>query len=145
MCPECRHVKTNGLKCKSPALRGMPYCYYHARLHRASNGPRPLKFSVLETSQDIQNALAKVLANLDPSRLTARRLELYLWALQIASQHVNRNKSISSSDIVRSATRPRGGNELAPVEQVCEAPGGCEDCNEKARCLNYLAPHADLS
>ena len=32
MTPECRHIKTSGGKCGSPALRGQPYCYFHSRL-----------------------------------------------------------------------------------------------------------------
>ncbi len=31
MYKECRFVKPNGLKCGSPALRGSPFCYFHAR------------------------------------------------------------------------------------------------------------------
>ena len=31
---ECRHIKSNGSKCHSPAMKDKPYCYYHLRLHR---------------------------------------------------------------------------------------------------------------
>ncbi len=27
--PLCRHIRTNGLRCKSPALTEAPYCYFH--------------------------------------------------------------------------------------------------------------------
>lgn len=98
MYPECRHVKTNGLKCKSPALRGMPYCYFHARLHRAAKGPRPLRIPALETSKDIQTALARVLnrvlKQIGSLPVDTRRTELYLWALQIAAQSVNSNRPL---------------------------------------------------
>jgi len=29
--PLCRHIKTNGIRCKSPAINRLPYCYYHFR------------------------------------------------------------------------------------------------------------------
>jgi hypothetical protein len=29
--PTCRHIKPNGVRCGSPALRGKPLCYYHIR------------------------------------------------------------------------------------------------------------------
>ena len=38
--PICRHVKTNGLRCQSPALNGEPFCYFHVRLHK--HHPAPL-------------------------------------------------------------------------------------------------------
>jgi hypothetical protein len=30
---ECRHIMPRGAKCKAPALRGRPYCYFHDKLH----------------------------------------------------------------------------------------------------------------
>ncbi len=30
----CRHIKTNGRRCKSPALGQSAFCYFHSRLHR---------------------------------------------------------------------------------------------------------------
>jgi len=29
----CRHIRTNGLRCGSPALRDKPYCFHHHRLN----------------------------------------------------------------------------------------------------------------
>ena len=50
---KCRHIKTNGNVCGSPALKDKPYCYYHTRLHafaRAAKTPsnEPLQLPVLE-------------------------------------------------------------------------------------------------
>ena len=33
MYPECRHVKSSGRLCDSPALSGSHWCYFHKRLH----------------------------------------------------------------------------------------------------------------
>jgi hypothetical protein len=30
----CRHIKTNGRRCKSPSLGLAAFCYFHSRLHR---------------------------------------------------------------------------------------------------------------
>jgi hypothetical protein len=35
----CRHVKTNGRRCQSPALTGGALCYFHRNLHRAHRRP----------------------------------------------------------------------------------------------------------
>lgn len=32
--PLCAHIKTNGRRCQSPALRGHPPCYFHRKLRR---------------------------------------------------------------------------------------------------------------
>jgi hypothetical protein len=45
----CRHVKTNGLRCGSPALKGRLFRYYHSRVHTI--GPqRNLKFGPQKVS-----------------------------------------------------------------------------------------------
>jgi hypothetical protein len=33
MTPYCRHIKTNGRRCCSMAMRGKALCYFHSRLH----------------------------------------------------------------------------------------------------------------
>jgi hypothetical protein len=48
MIPICRHLKTNGLRCQSPALNGETFCYFHLRLHK--HHPAPL------TAREIVNA-----------------------------------------------------------------------------------------
>jgi hypothetical protein len=50
----CRHIKTNGLRCKSPTLKGGHFCYYHAKVHTI--GAEPLaKYGrmQLHTSEDL--------------------------------------------------------------------------------------------
>jgi hypothetical protein len=34
MYPECRHIRTSGATCSSPALKGSHWCYFHARLNQ---------------------------------------------------------------------------------------------------------------
>jgi len=38
--PICRHIKANGIRCESPALKAESFCYYHAAIH--TNHPVPL-------------------------------------------------------------------------------------------------------
>ena len=46
--PICRHLKTSGSRCQSPALQGETFCYFHLRLHKEH--PVPL------TAREIVNA-----------------------------------------------------------------------------------------
>ena len=51
MYKECRHIKPNGCKCKSPALKDKPDCYYHIRVHgiaRNSNATSPYEQKELQ-------------------------------------------------------------------------------------------------
>lgn len=42
MTPICRHIRTNGERCGSPALRGQERCFFHHRDHlRRSRTPPP--------------------------------------------------------------------------------------------------------
>jgi hypothetical protein len=139
MYKECRHIKTNGLKCESPALRGKPYCYFHTRLHNLARAPKPaadepIKLPVLEDSSTIQFALAQVLDGLGSSRLDPRRAGLLLFALQIASQHVQRNPFVYKGNVVQSLTLSPEGDELAPEKHVCDDDEDCNDCPESNTC-----------
>ena len=99
MHPECRHIRTNGVKCHALALRGKPWCYYHARLHTqaarpatipAANQDAPLNLPSLADRSGIQSALGQVLTAIGSSRLSTRRAGLLLQTLQIASTNAAR-------------------------------------------------------
>jgi hypothetical protein len=70
MYKECRHIKPNGCKCKSPALKDKPYCYYHIRVHgiaRNSSATSPyeqkeLQIPFLEDRGAVQVALSEVVS-----------------------------------------------------------------------------------
>jgi len=66
-----------GAKCKSPALRGKPCCYYHDNLRRyEQDGQRverePLFLPSLEDISGIQMAVTQILAALGSGRIDAR-------------------------------------------------------------------------
>jgi hypothetical protein len=138
---ECRHIKTNGSRCKSPALQGEPYCYFHARLHRPENATAPadwtLNLPLLEDRTSIQLALSRVLSALGSSKLDTRSAGLFLYGLQIASQNVERQGSILPYDSVESTTQAENGDELAPEKRVCGSTDRCFDCPESDTCENF--------
>ncbi len=60
----CRHIKTNGLRCGSPALTGGQFCYYHSKMHTIGAEPN-LRFGTLQlpTPEDpaaIQLSVARI-------------------------------------------------------------------------------------
>jgi len=138
----CRHIKPNGSKCDSPALRGKPFCYYHARLRRFSGAPASdpdgnLKLPILEDRSAIQHALSQVLDSLASAKLDPRRAGLFLYALQIATQNIEGKSIYTPSDPVESITHTAEGDELGPKEHVCEPPEDCTDCSDWETCEDY--------
>jgi hypothetical protein len=123
MCQLCRHIKTNGFKCQSPAMRGSAFCYFHSRAQTMakvkSSNSEEIKLPLLKDSASIQAAISKIAGASLSSRLSARRTGLLLYALQIASQNINRSTTSNDSKIVHSMTVTGDGDELAPEMEIC--------------------------
>ena len=89
--PLCRHTKTNGILCKSPALTDSAFCHFHQKLHRTrratiSAGPG-LSTNVLHplhNAQSIQQALAMVMTGVASNRIHPKTAGRMLYALQMA-------------------------------------------------------------
>ena len=117
----CQHIKVNGTRCDSPALKGKAYCYFHyrARLHDApvtpgANGqkliaksqepiaPSPDLF-LLEDANSIQCALQWVLRRILAASIDHRQASLLLYGLQIAAANIKLTHfEPSYDDVVRS-------------------------------------------
>ncbi|MGD0940049.1 MAG: hypothetical protein ABR905_10080 [Terracidiphilus sp.] len=136
----CRHIKTNGLRCQSPALRESAYCYFHSHIHTMAKAKSStwddVKLPLLEDSASIQIAISEIVAASLSNRLDARRTGLLLYALQIASQNIDRAASREDSETVHSMTVTGEGDELAPEEEICE-PADCATCNRRDTCEDY--------
>ena len=151
---ECRHIMPNGARCHSPALRDKNYCYYHTRLHRLAIPPKPapantpaatptpvipepLKLPILEDRSAIQVALSQVLDALGSSKIDPRRAGLFLYALQLASQNVERKQDILPFKAVQSVTLTPDGDELAPQLRICEPSDKCSTCDDRENCKEF--------
>jgi len=89
MLKECRYIKTNGLKCQSPAMRDSQFCYFHGRRRiyvssRPASTNQKLKLPPLNDSASIRAALGKVIRALAAGRIDAKRAGNLLYALQMA-------------------------------------------------------------
>ena len=136
----CRHIKTNGKRCQSPALAESAYCYFHVRTHAMAT-PNFFKFDdlqlpLLEDSASIQAAIFKITSAFLSSRIDARRTGLLLYAVQIASQNIDRDSERENTEIVHSMTVTNAGDEMAPEKEVCE-PADCATCNRRDTCEDY--------
>ena len=70
---ECRFIKSNGLKCQSPAMRGSQFCYFHGRTRIYVARPRsrkPLQLPPLQNHASVHVALTKFSRRLPPGTST---------------------------------------------------------------------------
>ena len=95
-----------------------------------------IKLPMLEDSASIQVAISQIIAAFLSSRIDARRTGLLLYALQIASQNIDRASYRKDPETVHSMTVTGEGDELAPETEVCE-PGDCATCNRRDTCDDY--------
>jgi hypothetical protein len=87
---QCEHIKTNGLRCGSPALRDRRYCYFHFCAHdlrrrRREKPNAPFMLPLLEDANAIQMAIQQVAEAVLEERIDNKRAGLVLFALQTAA------------------------------------------------------------
>jgi hypothetical protein len=95
--PTCKHTKPNGLFCKSPALNGDDYCYFHRsareRAKRQARQARlylPLQIPLLEDRETIQMTLSEVMNALVQDRISSKVAGLLLYGMQAALCNANK-------------------------------------------------------
>jgi hypothetical protein len=115
MIPICRHIKTSGERCKSPAMRDHSFCYFHARVHsRTRSADRvEISFSVPEDFAAIQESIAKVFDGIVSGRISPQQSSQILRGLHLAMQTIPR-KPAPPADSVQELTLSKKGDELAP-------------------------------
>ena len=125
--PLCRHIRTNGSQCKSPALTNRDCCYFHDRLHLHHSSYRHttatqghlipgqhIQLAPLEDRDSVQVALSQVINALATGRLETKRALALLYGLQLASTNAARPRAqLASHEIVRSVEPTPEGLDLA--------------------------------
>jgi hypothetical protein len=139
--PVCRHIRTNGLQCQSPALTQKPYCYFHNRLHarhatyRPTEASRPyfipggsLELCALEDRESVQFALSVVINALAAGFLDIKRATALLYGLQLASSNAaHLNNAPNTPEVIRVIDHSSEGLDLAEPGAVIEVYERLED------------------
>ncbi len=89
----CTHIKVNGIRCGSPALRQEVFCYFHQRMIRGVRTPpksRLHPIAMLENQESIQAALMEIVNALVRNQIDVPRARLVLRALSIAARHAGK-------------------------------------------------------
>jgi hypothetical protein len=95
--PLCRHTKTNGLRCQSPALTDSAFCYHHQKLRRTrrttvSSGPG-LSTNVLHplrNANTLLQATNMVLSGIATNQIHPKKAGRMLSALRLAAAELRR-------------------------------------------------------
>ena len=98
----CRHIKTNGTRCKAPSLTDGLWCYFHHRLHQRHSSYRQteatrgylipgqhVELTTLEDRESVQVALSVVINALATGKLETKRAVALLYGLQLASNNAH--------------------------------------------------------
>ena len=120
--PRCCHIKSNGLRCGSPALRANVLCYFHDKwLNSAADDILP----PLEDGNGVQFSLMYMVSKLrkDAFRNGEANVPVVkqlLYALQTAShnlRYVNFDPQLQSSTTDPFGNDDDDGNDAAEVEK----------------------------
>src|SRR5579863_4822178 len=90
----CTHIKVNGVRCGSPALRQEVFCYFHQRMIRGVRTPPKSRLHPIanfEDSHAIQASLMEVVNALVRNHIDVPRARLILRALSIAVRNSSKS------------------------------------------------------
>jgi len=103
--PRCTHIKVDGRRCGSPALRGEFFCYLHANLIKGVRGRVDCCLdpaAMFESPEHIQYTLMKIYDQLLTGKLDYRRANALLRTVHIAVINSRRVRfNVPASQIVR--------------------------------------------
>ena len=143
----CRHIKPNGLRCESPALKGGHFCYYHSKVHSLGAEPdakyRPLQLPTPEDPAAIQLSVTRISEAVISGRLDLKKAASLLSGLKIAAQFIDRKKYFYAPDAVQSAEQDSQGFDLAPDKYVCDDDDDCNDCPYSDACPRCVPADTD--
>jgi hypothetical protein len=89
----CTHIKVNGIRCGSPALRQEVFCYFHQRMIRGVRTPPKSRIHPMANFEDehaIQASLMEVVNALVRNHIDVPRARLILRALSIAVRNAGK-------------------------------------------------------
>ena len=93
--PRCHHIRMNGRRCGSPALRGDRHCYFHNRIQVRSLSAEDAEpfLPFIEDATSLQFALMRVMRMLMMGHVEYKRCALLLYSLQIAASNLQNLKA----------------------------------------------------
>jgi len=127
----CTHIKVNGVRCGSPALREEIFCYFHQRMIRGVPTPpksRLHPIAMLEDAASIQASLMEIVNALIRNQIDLPRARLIIRALQIAQKnardvhfHFSKEQMVTEVPEYPAAPPPAGPFSVPAVQAAALA------------------------
>jgi len=119
-------MKTNGIRCGSPAVHERKYCFFHQRQRdlrriRLQRPNLPFHLPLLEDANSIQMAIQEVAAAVAHERLDNRRAGILLFAFQTAAMNL-RNVNFEPQQLHDDADPAHGSEVLRLLMKAMEEP-----------------------
>ncbi len=143
----CEQIKLDGEPCRSAALRGKKFCYYH--LH---SGPPPKEVSnpgiipqvqfhlpLLDDATSIQATISLVCEHLLHRRLEPKKAGILLYALQVASSNLRRlnedrsQKKNGESNAAKALPAPPPGSASSDTPRTAQDDSGAKPSHDPDR------------
>ncbi len=122
--PQCHHIKDDGIRCGSPALRGKDLCYFHLR--QARRHPA-LYIPPLTNRASIQLVVSDVMRAAFAGGMEDERLRTMLYALQIAISNLPHRERSRFSPDGRQPRSPRSPKARVAPEATRKAANSFAD------------------
>ncbi len=153
-CRTCSHIKTNGTKCGSPALRHQTLCYFHYQWDRrerrrvrlggpvGTNKNTGIDFPILEGPESIMIALMEVQHALLDARIDRLTAHTLLYSLQLAMQLKistftglsSRLQSVTTCPELESDLDLDRARGLRPSKETCSTCPDLDTCTSPVAC-----------
>jgi hypothetical protein len=132
--PRCQHIKANGVRCKSPAMRELPFCFFHEKFY---NPPYDDSFPPLEDANSVQCAILQVLNGLKTKSITVVEARAMLYGLKAASINSRRTtfEPIMQAQVTEYPSSLRQQRD-SPEKVVIPNPQGEGPAVSRAAALN---------
>ena len=130
--PRCQHVKDDGIRCGSPALRGQPFCYNHDQIHHPRHvmGDPGYQIPVLETHKSVELAIRQVLQACHDNKITDLRARTMIYGIQVLAPYACQNQhpiaAYVATELPPAMQRLCGADTLVrePITTVCHPERG---------------------
>jgi hypothetical protein len=93
--PRCTYIHVTGHACKTPALKGKNFCYFHQRVIRSVAMPidsRVAPLFIIESRESIQYAIIEIMNAISSGTMDHKTGSLLLRALNIAERISRRSR-----------------------------------------------------
>jgi len=125
----CEHIRDNGRRCGTPAIRGRHFCYYHSRAH--SPAPRPgsrnYRSNLPESIESLQITLMHITEALGSGQINDKVAGKLLYAVQLSANFLKMKAAEKSQG---AQTKPSPGlteNEGALSQPAVGLSGDLDD------------------